>query len=146
MANFGGRPRRCRNDLSLEEVVCWGEGAHKSVWVSEYAQVRQLDHLPLQLFHLGVEEFIMETDLREPEGVGCEGGGQQVITLSTADLTPWILIFSFGVVCVDFVPRKIEFPTLEKVTLPKLLFLAILSGNKTKLYFSHLYCRGALRC
>lgn len=28
------------------------------------------------------------TDLHEPEGVGCEGSGQQVITLSTADLTP----------------------------------------------------------
>ena len=28
------------------------------------------------------------TDIREPEGVGCEGSGQQVITLSTADLAP----------------------------------------------------------
>lgn len=49
-----------------------GEDAHGSGCVPEHTQVRQLVCLPLQLLSNGVEEFIMETDPCESEGLGFE--------------------------------------------------------------------------
>lgn len=48
------------------------EHAFKSVWGSDCTQARQLDRLALQLLLNGMEEFLMETDLCEPEGLGCD--------------------------------------------------------------------------
>lgn len=48
------------------------EDAHGSGRVPEHTQATQLVCLPLQLLLNGVEEFIMETDPRAPEGLGCE--------------------------------------------------------------------------